>query len=110
MIAIDVIHVSNNLSPFLLNQTPVSITAKSQIGSAIIVTTDACPQIGYVWLGLGSTLTNIAAMTTKMTPTMAIAKARFTTTWVGTVRAWAKTSLGIGNVVLGVFTFRRHFQ
>jgi hypothetical protein len=43
VITIYVVHVSNNLGPFLLNQLPVGITAESQINTSIIITTDASP-------------------------------------------------------------------
>jgi hypothetical protein len=43
VITIYVIHVGDNLGPFLLNQLPVGITAESQINTSIIITTDASP-------------------------------------------------------------------
>jgi hypothetical protein len=104
------IHVGNYASLVLFDQLPVGKAGKAQIKSAISITTHVLSE-WYNSRGIFTTsLTGITTFTAKMTPTMTIAHAGLTTTWISTDWAWAKLGLGFSYVVFFVLTLRRHFQ
>jgi hypothetical protein len=104
------IHVGNYASLVLFDQLPVGKAGKAQIKSAISITTHVLSKWHNSRSIFTTPLTGITTFTAKMTPSMPVTHTGLTTPRIGTIRAWPKFSLGIGNIVPGIFTLRRHFQ